>query len=234
MVSTTVTTALGSPDGGADLREAGRIEALFLQHLQKSFRPPARADHAEIGGFFPGEKNAETVGVVAVSAGDDDDVIKGGNPQPADAVFKTVAEHFRGIRKTAPVGKVRPVVHHMNLKTAFGPKLADRQGNVTAAEDDEPLPRHDRLTDGEEIAVIFGRHAGKAPALRICHGDDTRYQTALESFGDQTGFTPDDRLQRNGAGLSNMRKKFGIKIGHDDQLLLFVHGCMNADRDILS
>ena len=113
----------------------------------------------------------------------------------------------------------------MNLKTAFGPKLADRQGNVTAAEDDEPLPRHDRFADGEKLPVIFGRHAGKAPALRVHHGDDTRNQAALQPLCDQAGFPTDDRLHRDGSGLGNMRKNFGIKIGHDDHLLLFVRSC---------
>ena len=169
-------------DGRADLGEAVRVKALFLQHLEEPFCPAAGADHAEISRLRPREESTETVRVVAVTAGDDDDIVEGGNPQAADAVFKAVADDLRGIRETAPVGKVRAVVHHMDFKAAFGPKFTDRQGNVAAAEDDEPLPRHDRFTDGEEIAVSFGRHAGKASALRICHRGDAGKQTALQPF----------------------------------------------------
>ena len=221
-------------DGRTDLRETVRVKALLLQHLEKPFCPAPGADHAEIGRFFTGEQHAEAVRVVAVTAGDDDDVVEGRDPQTADAVFKAVADNFGCIRETAAIGKIRTVVYHMNLKAALGSKLADRQGDVPAAEDDEPLARHNRFTDREEVAVIFGRHAGKASALRVHHGGDARNQAALQPIGDQAGFTPDDSLHRDGPGPGNLRENIGIEIGHDYQLLLYDHSSMIADRDILS
>ena len=104
-----------------------------------------------------------------VAAGYYNHIIKGCNSQGAYTIFKTVTNHPGRLRKSGRIGKIRPVVHHTHVKPAFGPEAADRQCNMPATEDDQPLLWENRFPNGKLVFCLFGGYSGKASSVGIGH-----------------------------------------------------------------
>ena len=221
------------PDGGTDLAEAVRVKALFLQHLEQASGTTARADHAQIGRIFASQQDAQAVGVMPMPAGDDHHIIKGCHTEAADPVFKAVADNLCGIGKAAAVGEFRPVVHDVDLEAALRGKLADRQRDVPAAQNEQALLRHDGLTHGQRLSVIFRRHPRKTAPLRVGNRADAVKQRAAHAVGNTPLPAFDDGFDRDRFYPADLFHYFSIDIGHGfNSCSAFLRSALRLDNDV--
>ena len=131
-----------------------------------------------------------------VAAGDDDHIIIGRELHAADGVFKAVAEHLLSQREAGAVGKVRPVVRHDDGKAALGRKLHHMQGDMPAAQHQQPLLGQHRLRDTQALFRLLRRHRGDQAPLEIRLGRD-RGEPAGKVLGDRSALSADHSFQRH-------------------------------------
>ena len=206
-------------DRGADAGKAAFVEAFFLEHFEQSLRAPPRADHTQVRGPGPRQQHPQAVRVMPVAAGNDHHIVKGRDLEPPDAVFKAVAKHLRRLREAGPVGKVRPVVHDTDREAALRANFADRQRDVPAAEDDQPLLGQHGLPHDKAVLRCLRRYAGKAPALRVRHRRDLG-QAAAQPVFDDAAFAGYYGFQCNSPVFGQMVENVPIDVFHADPSIL--------------
>ena len=148
-----------------------------------------------------------------VAAGYYHHIIKGCNSQGAYTIFKTVTNHPGRLRKSGRIGKIRSVIHHTYVKPAFCSHAADRQSNMSAAEDDQPLLWENRFPDGELVFRLLCGYSGKAPPVGIGH----RYnlsEATCDSGADASLFSGNHGFQRDRLVVGNLFQNLPIIVFH--------------------
>ena len=148
-----------------DGSELFRIVPLVPQQLHQPRHAAARADHAEIGRRCAGEDLPQAVGVPAVAARDDADVVAFPEVKRRNRRGKSVAHGMRRLRKARRGGEVRPVIHNGHFKIQHGRHTAERLRYMSAAEQNQPLagPKQSRILHAVHPPVQHGA----APGFKI-------------------------------------------------------------------
>ena len=148
-----------------------------------------------------------------VTAGYYNHIIKGCNAQRAYAVFKAVADYAGRFREPGRIGEVRPVIHHTHVKPACCSEAADRQSNMPAAEDDQPLLWENRFPDSELVFCLLCGYSCKAPSVGIGHGCNLG-EAARNPGADASLFSGNHSFQCNRMIAGNLFQNLPIIVFH--------------------
>jgi hypothetical protein len=113
------------------------------------------ADHTQVGGHAALQDPAKTAVIPPVTAGNDTDIVPGGDTEGIDGFLKGAADYILRHGESGPVRELRTVVYHGHGVVQHGGHGAQRLGDVSAAQNDEALRREKTTHVPDAVRFLY-------------------------------------------------------------------------------